>query len=179
MTITIIGILIILFLLLILSLINIMMSMFNNLLISVLKILLPITIFTNLNHYLIRYMDYGSCPEFVIDFLSGIITVLYSLFMIKQKTNSLFYKILVLILMIPLALYLFNGLFESTSVYFFNYSINQVLYVTISDTIYHYTISTTVDPIIAYVTSNYAVFSNINLKNIIIDLLRSIKTKII
>lgn len=100
MTITVIGIGIVLFLLAILSMINMLMTLFNRILFNALKILLPISLVTiGLYHgfsYIdpiivgkISYIFMGMNIESMIDIISGMLTIVYTIYMLKRKNKGI------------------------------------------------------------------------------------------
>lgn len=149
MTLTIIGISIIILLLVMVSIVNFIMSMFNSLLFNVLRILTPIGLITGTTYSLINYLWGDVTSPHYLDNITGIVTLMYCLYILGYSDKKRF-KILTLILTVPMLLYLLNPWIETGTIYLFNFSINHA----ITDLLYRYTMIGTLDGLMAHVTEN-------------------------
>ncbi|VBB18228.1 hypothetical protein YASMINEVIRUS_691 [Yasminevirus sp. GU-2018] len=139
MTVTLLGICIVIFLLIVLSAINFIMSMFNNMLFKVLKILLPISLATTLLYHIADYLlinfTAGYAKMFCsllskenIDVLSGVLTTVYLTFIVRRTSSGIFTKVLTLLLLTPMILYLLNSPIEYVALRVFRFSVNEWYY---------------------------------------------------
>lgn len=123
--------------LIILTIVNKIMIFVNNLLFTMFKILLPISILSStvyfLKDYLISYFDIENELILVLlssdnlDILSGLLTLLYMIFVMKRKTNSIMTKIVLILLLVPIVLYLLDVPIEFIT-NIFGYSFNEYVY---------------------------------------------------
>lgn len=149
MTITFIGIAIVVALLVTVSIVNLIMSMFNSLLFSVLKILAPIGLMTATVYSLINYFGGDVGSGYYLDIITGIITIVYTIIVLKRGTGKGF-KILTLGLGVPMIFYLLNDPTERSLLHIFDFSVNGF----VTDLVYRYTILGTLDGFMTHITQN-------------------------
>lgn len=88
----------------------------------------------------------------ILDICAGILTLMYTIYMLKRKNKGIVFKLMTLILLVPMILYLLNVPLEYTSNKLFDFSINK----SFVDALYKYTLWGTVDNFITKVQINLA-----------------------
>lgn len=138
--ITLISVGIVMMMLIMMYTVNLIMMVFNDILFRVLKILLPISVITGSLHYFtenlidmnIDIFGFKLFTPSTINVICGIITVMYTYFLIRKKNVYLLTKLIGLILLIPMIIYLLNEPIEYMAINLtgvsFNNQIMNVIY---------------------------------------------------